>query len=61
MAEKIRFEKLGSDQFKGVKNNIEKYDIRHGYRGAEAKIGYSKLLNSDFEYDLELSMINIDK
>ena len=25
IAEKIRFEKLGSDQFKGVKNNIEKY------------------------------------
>ena len=25
IAEKIRFEKLGSDKFKGVKNNIEKY------------------------------------
>ena len=25
IAEKIRCEKLGSDQFKGVKNNIEKY------------------------------------
>ncbi len=25
IAEKIRFEKLGSEQFKGVKNNIEKY------------------------------------
>ena len=25
IAEKIRYEKLGSDQFKGVKNNIEKY------------------------------------
>ena len=25
IAEKIRFEKLGSDQFKGVKDNIEKY------------------------------------
>ena len=25
IAEKIRFEKLGSDQFKGVKNNIQKY------------------------------------
>jgi len=25
IAEKIRFEKLGSDQFRGVKNNIEKY------------------------------------
>ena len=25
IAEKIRYEKLGSDQFKGIKNNIEKY------------------------------------
>ena len=25
IAEKIRYEKLGSDHFKGVKNNIEKY------------------------------------
>ena len=25
IAEKIRFEKLGFEQFKGVKNNIEKY------------------------------------
>ena len=25
IAEKIRYEKLGSDQFEGVKNNIEKY------------------------------------
>ena len=25
VAEKIRFEKLGSEQFKGVKNNIDKY------------------------------------
>ena len=25
VAEKIRYEKIGSDQFKGVKNNIEKY------------------------------------
>ena len=53
--------KLQEAAQKSLKNNIEKYDIRHGYRGAEAKIGYSKLLNSDFEYDLELSMINIDK
>ena len=44
-----------------LKKNIEKYDIRHGYRGPEAKINYNQLLNSDFEYDLEISMINIDK
>ena len=25
IAEKIRYEKLGSDQFRGVKNNIQKY------------------------------------
>ena len=46
---------------KSLKNNIEKYDIRHGYRGAEAKINYNKLLNADFEYDLEISMRNISK
>ena len=46
---------------RSLKNNIEKYDIRHGYRGAEAKINYNKLLNSDFEYDLEISMKNINK
>ena len=44
-----------------LKNNIEKYDIRHGYRGPEAKISYNELLNSNFEYDLEVSMKNIKK
>ena len=46
---------------KSLKSNIEKYDIRHGYRGAESKIKYSELLNSDLEYDLDISVKNIKR
>ena len=53
--------KLQEAAQKSLKRNIEKYDIRHGYRGAEAKINYNELLNSDFEYDLEVSKKNISK
>lgn len=53
--------KLQEAAQKSLRKNIEKYDIRHGYRGAEAKINYNELLNSDFEYDLEVSMKNIEK
>ena len=53
--------KLQEAAQKSLKSNIEKYDIRHGYRGAEAKINYNELLNSDFEYDLEVSKKNISK
>ena len=53
--------KLQEAAQKSLKSNIEKYDVRHGYRGAEAKIGYNQLLNSNFEYDLEVSINNINK
>ena len=46
---------------KSLKTNIEKYDIRHGYRGPESKISYSALLNSELEYDLDISIKNIKK
>ncbi len=53
--------KLQEAAKKSLKRHVENYDKRHGYRGAEAKIGYNQLLNSNFEYDLEISMININK
>ena len=46
---------------KSLKTNIEKYDIRHGYRGPESTINYSALLNSELEYDLDISIKNIKK
>jgi len=51
--------KLQAAAQKSLKKHIEKYDIRHGYRGPEAKISYNQLLNSNFEYDLEVSITNI--
>ena len=53
--------KLQEAAQKALKKNIERYDVRHGYRGPEAKINYNELLNSDFEYDLEVSKKNIKK
>ena len=53
--------KLQAAAQKSLKSNIEKYDIRHGYRGAESKIKYSELLNSDLEYDLDISVKNIKR
>ena len=45
--------KLQEAAQKSLKSNIEKYDIRHGYRGAEAKINYNELVKitngSEFE------------
>ena len=53
--------KLQAAAQKSLKSNIEKYDIRHGYRGAESRIKYSELLNEDLEYDLEISIPNIKR
>ena len=53
--------KLQAAAQKSLKSNIEKYDIRHGYRGAESRIKYSELLNEDLEYDLEISITNIKR
>ena len=53
--------KLQEAARQSLRKNIEKYDIRHGYRGPEGKINYGKLLNSDLEYDLEISKKNISK
>ena len=51
--------KLQKSAQTALKNSIEQYDVRHGYRGAEAKINYNELLNADFEHDLDASMKNI--
>ena len=48
--------KLQKSAQTALKNSIEQYDIRHGYRGAEAKINYNELLNANFEHDLDTSM-----
>ena len=53
--------KLQAAAQKSLKSNIEKYDIRHGYRGAESRIKYSELLNEDLEYDLQISIPNIKR
>ena len=53
--------KLQESAKESLKKNVEKYDRRHGYRGAEAKINYNELLNSSFEYDLDISIRNINK
>ena len=53
--------KLQAAAQKSLKSNIEKYDIRHGYRGAESRIKYSELLNEDLEYDFEISITNIKR
>ena len=40
--------KLQEAAQKSLKGNIEKYDVRHGYRGAESKINYNdKVLNAN--------------
>ena len=53
--------KLQEAANQSLRKNIEKYDVRHGYRGPEGKIDYDKLLNSNLEYDLEISKNNISK
>ncbi len=49
IAEKIRCEKLGSDQFKGVKNNIEKY-YKERANSLEFKSGEDKIVESFENY-----------
>ena len=49
IAEKIRFEKLGSDQFKGVKNNIEKY-YQERISGLDLKNSEDKITESFENY-----------
>ena len=49
IAEKIRYEKLGSDQFKGVKNNIEKY-YQERINSLDLKSSEDKILESFENY-----------
>ena len=49
IAEKIRYEKLGSDQFKGVKNNIEKY-YQERINALDLKSSEDKIIESFEDY-----------
>ena len=49
IAEKIRYEKLGSDQFKGVKNNIEKY-YQERVNSLDLKSSEDKIIESFENY-----------
>ena len=49
IAEKIRCEKLGSDQFKGVKNNIEKY-YQERTNSLDLKTSEDKIIESFENY-----------
>ena len=49
IAEKIRFEKIGSDHFKGVKNNIEKY-YKERINSLDMKNGEDKIIESFENY-----------
>ena len=56
IAEKIRYEKLGSDQFKGVKKNIENY-YQERVNSLDLKSSEDKLLES-FENYLRIKFFN---
>ena len=56
VAEKIRYEKLGSDQFKGVKNNIEKY-YQERVNSLDIKSHEDKIVES-FENYLRIKFFN---
>ena len=56
IAEKIRYEKLGSEQFKGVKNNIEKY-YQDRINSLDLKSSEDKILES-FENYLRINLLN---
>ena len=56
IAEKIRYEKLGSEQFKGVKNNIEKY-YQDRINSLDLKSSEDKILES-FENYLRVKFLN---
>jgi cobaltochelatase CobT len=49
IAEKIRYEKLGSDQFKGIKNNIEKYYLER-VKSLDFKSSEDKIIESFESY-----------
>jgi len=49
IAEKIRYEKLGSEQFKGVKNNIEKY-YQQRLKSLDLKSSEDKIVESFESY-----------
>ena len=56
VAEKIRFEKLGSEQFKGVKNNIDKY-YQKRVNSLDLKNSEDKIIES-FENYLRVKFLN---
>lgn len=49
IAEKIRYEKIGSDQFKGIKNNIEKY-YQERINSLDLKSSEDKIIESFENY-----------
>ena len=57
IAEKIRYEKLGSDQFKGVKNNIEKY-YKERIESLDFKSSEDKIVES-FENYLREKLLDL--
>ncbi len=57
IAEKIRCEKIGSDHFKGVKNNIEKF-YQKRVNSLDFKSSEDKILES-FENYLRINLLNI--
>tara|TARA_B100001029_G_C15057585_1_gene455642 strand:- start:1026 stop:2819 length:1794 start_codon:yes stop_codon:yes gene_type:complete len=57
IAEKIRYEKLGSDQFKGVKNNIQKY-YKDRINSLDLKNSEDKIIES-FENYLRVKFFDI--
>ena len=57
IAEKIRYEKLGSDQFKGVKNNIENY-YQERIKSLDLKSNEDKIVES-FENYLRVKFCNL--
>ena len=57
IAEKIRYEKLGSDQFKGVKNNIQKY-YKDRINSLDFKNSEDKIIES-FENYLRVRFFDI--
>ena len=58
IAEKIRFEKIGSEQFKGVKNNIEKY-YKERVNSLDLKSSEDKIIES-FENYLRVKFLELE-
>ena len=59
IAEKIRYEKLGSDQFRGVKNNIQKY-YQNRISSLDLKNSEDKIIES-FENYLRIKFFDLEK